>query len=139
MIFKIYNSDFGMKLTGVNYTFTHVENMTIEDPENNKLVRGANGGDKIGLVYKEGIKEPKKVTVTIKGMSLALKAALDQAFNDKSRLDVWCIDRSDGSSKMAKNAIICTQPQQLTIDENADSMNVALIFESYDLSEVHKT
>lgn len=139
MIFKIYNSDFGIKLGGVNYNFTHVQNMTIEDPENTKLVRGANGGDKLGLVYKEGIKEPKKVTVTIIGMSLELKAALDGAYNDKVRLDVWCIDRSDGSSKMAKNAILSTQPQQLTIDENSDSMNVALIFESYDMSEVHKS
>lgn len=139
MIFKIYNSDFGIKLGGVTYNFTHVQNMTIEDPENTKLVRGANGGDKLGLVYKEGIKEPKKVTVNIIGMSLELKTALDKAYLDKSRLDVWCIDRTDGSSKMAKNAIISTQPQQLTIDENSDSMHVGLIFESYDLSEVHKS
>jgi len=139
MIFKIYNSDFGILLTGVKYAFTHVQNMTIEDPENTKLVRGANGGDKVGLVYKEGLKEPKKITVTIIGLSLELKAALDTAYANKSRMDVWCIDRSDGSSKTAKNSILSTQPQQLTIDENSDSMNVALIFESYDLSEVHKS
>lgn len=139
MIFKIYNSDFGILMTGVKYAFTHVQNMSIEDPENTKLVRGANGGDKIGLVYKEGLKEPKKITVTIIGMSLELKAALDDAYTNKKRLDVWCVDRSDGSSKTGKNCVLSTQPQQLTLDENSDSMNVALIFETYDLSEVHKS
>lgn len=139
MIFKIYNSDFGFKLAGVDYTFTHVQNMTIEDPETNKLVRGGNAGDKLGLPYKEGTKEPKRVTCTIMGMSKELKGVLDEAFKNQTRLDVYCIDRTDGSSKMAKNSVLSTQPQQLTVDDTAESMNVALIFESFDLSEVHKS
>lgn len=139
MIFKIYDCDFGIKYNGVNYDFTHVQDMVIEDPENTKLVRGANAGNKLGLVYKEGIKEPKRITVTIMGMSIELKAVLDQAFENGDRLDAYCIQRSDGSSKMAKNAVLCQQPQQLSIDESAESMNVALAFESFDLSEVHKT
>lgn len=139
MIFKIYDCDFGIKLNGVNYDFTHVQSLTIEDPENTKLVRGANAGNKVGLVYREGIKEPKKITVTIVGMSGDLKAVLDGAYENQSRLDVYAISRADGSSKMAKNAVLSLQPQQLTIDENADSLNVALAFESFDLSEVHKS
>lgn len=139
MIFKIYNSDFGFKLNGVNYDFTHVENLQIEDPENTKLVRGSNAGNKLGLVYKEGIKEPKKVTVTILGMSADLKGVLDDVFNNKDRVDVYCIDRTDGSSKMAKNSILSNQPQQLSVADGAESMNVALVFESFDLVEVHKS
>jgi hypothetical protein len=139
VIFKIYESDFGIKLNGVDYQFTHVQNLTIEDPENTKLVRGANGGDKLGLIYKEGIKEPKKWTVVIIGMSKALKDVLLQAYEDKSRMDVYCISRVDGSSKMAKNSILSSIPQQLKIDEAADSMDVSLLFESYDTTEVHKS
>jgi hypothetical protein len=139
MIFKIYDSDFGIKYNGVNYDFTHVQNLQIEDPENTKLIRGSNGGNALGLVYKEGIKEPKKVTVTIIGMSADLKGVLQTAYEQKDRLDVYCISRSDGSSKMAKNAILCMQPQQLNIDEGPESMNVALVFESFDLVEVHKS
>lgn len=140
MIFKVYNSDFGMKIGGVDYNFTHVDNMQIEDPENNRLVRGANATNKEGLVYKEGSKEPKRVTVTIMGMSPELKAVLDDCFKEKTRIEaVYCIDRTDGSGKMAKNAILCQQPQQLTVDESPESMNVALIFESFDMSEVHKS
>ena len=139
MIFKIYNSDFGIKINGQAYDFEHVANLQIEDPEMTKLVRGANAGNKLGLVYKEGIKEPKKITVTIMGMTPELKSVLDAAYEDKARLDVYCIDRTDGSSKMAKNAILSQQPQQLTVDETADSMNVALAFESFDLSETHKS
>ncbi len=139
MIFKIYESDFGIKYNGVNYDFTHVQSLTIEDPENTKLVRGANGGNKLGLVYKEGIKEPKKMTVTVIGMSQELKGVLETAYTNKDRLDAYCISRIDGSSKMAKNSILSMQPQQLNIDEGPESMNVALVFESFDLVEVHKS
>lgn len=139
MIFKIYECDFGIKLNGVSYDFTHVENLTIEDPETTKLVRGANAGNKLGLAYKEGTKEPKKITVTIKSMSPELKAVLDGAYSDQTRVDVYAISRVDGSSKMAKNAVLSQMPQQLTVDENPDSMNVALAFESFDLTETHKS
>ncbi len=139
MIFKIYNCDFGVKINGVNYDFTHVENMQIEDPEMNKLLRGSNAGNKIGLAYKEGMKEPKKVTVTILGMSAELKVVLDSAFENQTRVDAYCVDRTDGSSKIAKNSVLSSQPMQLNVEEGAESMNVALIFESFDLSEVHKS
>ncbi len=139
MIFKIYDCDFGVKIAGQNYDFTHVTSVVIEDPETTKLVRGANASNKLGIAYKEGLKEAKKWTVTIQGMSIELKAALDLAYIDKSRLDCYAIDRKDGSSKMSKNSVLSNQPQQLNLDEGPDSMNVVLSFESFDLSEVHKT
>jgi hypothetical protein len=137
--FKIYNCDFGIKLNGTNYEFTHVAELQIEDPERNKLTRGANAGDKVGLAYKEGVAEPKRWTIPILGMSADLKEVLDGAFVNQDRVDVYCIDRTDGSSKMAKNAILSNKPQQLAIAEGAESMNVSLEFETYDSSEVHKS
>lgn len=139
MIFKIYDSDFGIKFNGVNYDFEQVVDLQIEDPEMTRLTRGANASNKLGLVYKEGIREPKKWTVTIMNMSIELKAVLDQAYTERARVDVYCISRVDGSSKMGKNAILSQQPQQLTIDETADSMNVSLAFETFDSTEVHKS
>ncbi len=139
MTFKIYESDFGIKYNGVNYDFTHVSSLVIDDPEITKLVRGANSGNKLGLVYKEGLKDPKKVTVIIIGMTADLKAILDQAFINKDRLDAYCVSRLDGSSKIAKNAILSMQPQQVNIDEGPESMNVNLVFESFDLVETHKS
>ncbi len=139
MIFKIYNCDFGVKVAGVSYDFEHVNSVTIEDPEKNRLTRGANAGNTTGLAYKEGLKEPKKWTVPILSMSAALKLVLDECFTAQTRVDVYCIDRNDGSSKMAKNAILCNKPQQLTVDEGAESMEVSLEFETYDSSETHKS
>lgn len=139
MIFKMYDCDFGIKVNGVTYDFEHVQDLQIEDPENTRLVRGSNASNKLGLVYKEGIKDPKRVTVTIMNMSVALKEVLDGAYNAKTRLEVFCIDRNDGSSKIARNAILSQQPQQLTVDESPESMNVSLVFESFDMSEVHKS
>lgn len=137
--FKIYNSDFGIKYNGVNYDFPHVENLQVENPENNKLTRGANAANKTGLTYKEGVKQPKRVTVTIIGMSAELKTVLDQIYKNQDRVDAYCIDRTDGSSKIAQDAILCQEPMQLNVDEGAESMNVALVFETFNLNETHKS
>lgn len=138
MIFKIYNSDFGFVLDGVTYDFEHVMELQVEDPEMTKLTRGANAKNKVGLVYREGTKDPKKVTVTIVGMDKDLKAALDNAYENKKRVDVYAVDRETGSRKTYNNAVLCQQPQQLQISENVESMHVALAFESFDAKEEHK-
>ena len=139
MIFKIYNCDFGIKKDGASYEFTDVAELTIESTRRNRLTRGANAKNKIGLAYQEGMKDPDKWTLPILNMSADLKEVLDGAFENQDRLEVYCIDRSDGSSKMAKQAILCNKPQQLSLTDSPDSMNVSLEFETFDSSEVHKS
>ena len=140
MIFKMYNCDFGMKYLGVDYVFSDVDSFVIEDPERTRLTRGSNAANKEGLIYKEGAKEPKVVTVTIMNLTQSLKLLLDTIYKNKARVDaVYSIDRTDGSSKLCRNAILSTQPQQLSLDETSESMNVSLVFESFDLSEDHKS
>ncbi len=139
MIFKLYESDFGVTLNGVNYDFDHVENLQIEDPERTRLVRGGNAGNKIGLAYKEGIKEAKTMTVTVIGIPVELHNLLKQAYADKTRMDAYCVSRVDGSTKIAKNAILSQEPKQNNLDDSAESMNTALVFESFDVSENMKT
>lgn len=135
----MYNSDFGLKINGTDYQFEHVEGLQIEDPEQNKIIRGSNASNKVGLTYKEGIREPKRMTVTIIGMTPELKSVLDGIYDSQGRCEAYCIDRLDGSSKIARNSILAQRPQQLAIDDSAESMNVVLIFESFDLVEVHKS
>lgn len=138
-VFKLYECDFGVTLNGVNYDFDHVENLQIEDPERTRLIRGGNAGNKTGLVYKEGIKEAKTITLTVIGIPLALSVLLKTAYDEKTRLDCYAISRVDGSSKIAKNAILSQEPKQLTVDDSAESLNIALVFESFDVSEIHKS
>lgn len=139
MIFKMYDCDFGIKVDGVGYDFEHVAELQIEDPERNRLTRGNNAKNKLGLTYKDGLKDPKKWTIPIMNMSAALKSVLDGVFEQQTRVEVYAISRSDGSSKMAKNAILSNRPQQLTLDDTAESMNVSLEFETFDSSENHKS
>lgn len=139
MIFKLYDCDLGIKVNGVSYNFEHVDSVTIDDPERNNLTRGANVGNKVGISYREGIKEPKRWTIPIMNMSAELKGVLDGCFEDQTRIDVFCISRTDGSSKMAKNALLANAPQQLTLDESPESMQVSLEFVTFDSSEVHKS
>lgn len=139
MTFKIYDCDFGFKMGGVEYVFTDVTEITIEDPERNKLTRGANGENKIGLSYKEGTREPKRWTVGIMNMSIAIKTALDNAYDKQTRLDVFAVARSDGSSKWAKNAVLSNRAQQLSLTDSPDSLNVSLEFETFESIETMKT
>lgn len=138
MIFRLYDCDVGIKLDGVAYEIPNVVEVQIEDPERNRLTRGNNPNNKVGITYKDGIREPKRWTMPFMNMSADLKGVLDGAFTDQSRLEVYAISRKDGSSKMAKNAILSNRPQQLTLDDSQESMQVSLEFESFDLSEVHK-
>jgi hypothetical protein len=138
MRFKPYECDFGFKYNGVSYDFAHVNSLSVEDNERTRITRGANANNKLGLVYKEGIKEPKMWTVQIMDTSLEIKELLDVIYKNRERVDVYCVSRIDGSSKIAKNAILSQEPQQLLIDETPDSMNVDLIFETFDAGEVYK-
>ena len=139
MVFKLYDCDCGVTIRGVNYDFVHVDNVSIEDPERTRLVRGANAGNKIGIEYKEGTKEAKTVTCTVIDIPLELHNLLKDVHAKAERLDFYAIARSDGSSKIAKNAVLSQEPKQLTLDDSAESLNTALIFESFDISEVKKS
>src|SRR5665213_1907070 len=110
MIFKLYECDLGVKINGVSYDFPHIQDLTIENPEKTKLVRGSNGTNKEGLIYKEGLKDPKVITVNIMGMNIDLKTVLDSAYDNQTRVDVYVVNRKDGSSKIARNAVLSSQP-----------------------------
>lgn len=139
MIFKLYDCDLGIKLNGTSYDFEHVSEVQVEDPERNTLTRGVNAKNKLGLIYKEGLSEPKRWTIPIMDMSAGLHNVLVGAFENQSRLEVYCISRTDGSSKMARNAILANMPQQLSLDETAESMSVSLEFVTFDSGENHKS
>jgi hypothetical protein len=135
----MYECDFGFSINGVNYEFDHVENVTIEDPERTRIIRGANAKNTVGLTYREGLKEAKTMTLTVIGMTAATHNLLKDAFKAQTRLEAWVVSRVDGSSKIAKNAVISQSPKQLSMDDSAESLNTALIFESFDMDEIHKT
>jgi hypothetical protein len=135
----MYDCDFVVVIRGVTYQFTHVENFTIEDPEMTTLVRGANASNKEGLAYKSGLKEPKVGKLVVIGMPQAVHDLLKDVYNTKERVDAGAISRTDGSSKMFKQAVLQNSPKQLTMDDSAESLNTELSFASYDVDEIHKS
>lgn len=138
-VFKLIDCDFGVTIKGVSYDFVHVQGLTLEDNEKVRLIRGGNAGNKTGISYAEGVREAKVLTVTVIGMDTPIYTLLRDAFKNRERVECYTISRTDGSSKIAKNSVLSQMPQQLTIDETAESMNVALIFETFDIEEKHKT
>lgn len=135
MKLTMYDCDFGVKIAGVSYDFEHVDSLTVEDPEKTRITRGANAKNKTGLVYKEGLKEPKRLIVPVLDLSSALFGVLKSAYKNQTRLEVYAIDRKTGSSKIGKNSILSNDPQQLTIDDSPESMQVSLEFETFDLED----
>lgn len=138
MIFKIAESDYGITIRDVDYYFDHVNSFKVENPEKTKLVRGANAGNNTGIVYKEGVKDAKTVTMTVIGIEKDLHNLLKEVYAAQERVSVWGIMKADGSSKIAKNAVLSQEPMQLSMDDSSESLNTDLIFESYDVSENHK-
>ena len=138
-IFKIYNLDFQLEAEGVSYEFNHVVELQIEDPERNQLTRGSNAKDKVGLAYKDGLREAKRWTLPVLDLTADLKALLDSLYDEQIRVTLSAVDRNDGSSKKAKNALLSNRPQQLSLDETADSMQVSLEFVTFDSTETHKS
>ena len=137
--FKMYNCDFVLRYNGTTYEFDHVDSVSIEDPETTSLVRGPNQSNKVGLIFTEGTKDPKTVTMQLIGIDADISALLNGIFEDKARCEFSVIDRTDGSGKIAKEAVISQRPQQLSIDESPESMNVQVIFKTFDLKEAHKS
>ena len=138
MVFKIYDCDFGIKVADVNYDFEHCDSFVIEDPESLKLIRGANAKNKLGLLYTEGSKEAKKITVTLVGITTDMFNLLGGVYKERERVEVYCVDRKSGSNIVAKNAILSQKPRQNNIEESPESMNVTISFETYDLNDSYK-
>lgn len=135
---KLYDCDIGITLRGVNYEFEHVDSVTVEDPRRHRLIRGANASNKVGLPYTEGNKEALTVTTSVIGIPAELHALLKEAFLATERLDFWVISRQNGSSKMAKNAILAQEPQQPSLDETPESLTTPLVFECFDVGDYLK-
>lgn len=137
-VFKLYDCDVGVTVRGQNYDFTHVDSVTVEDPRRTRLTRGVNATNKTGIAYTEGVKEACTVTVPVIALEKPLFDLLTEIFNNKERVDFYCVSRSDGSNKYAKNAVLSQTPQQLTLDDSPEAMNTSLSFESFDVGENHK-
>lgn len=139
MNFQLFNCTCGVKVEGLDYEFPHVNSVVGTDPTFTKLTRGANGNNEEGLVYVEGIREPNEWAVTIMGLDQDLYNVLFDVWKNKTRCEPYCIDDKDGSSKMLKSAVLAQRPQQLTLDDTPDSLNVVLTFTSFAPKEKHKS
>ena len=137
--FKLYDCEIGFTIRGVNYSLDHVDSVTVDDPETTELVRGANAGNLIGLPYRQGLKEPKTITTSALALSMELHTLLKDVFKTQERIDFYCVSRVDGSSKIARNAVLGTSPKQLTLDDSPESLQVSLMVKSYDVDENHKS
>jgi hypothetical protein len=136
-IFKISDCDVGFSVNGVNYDLEY-DSCLLDDPQRKSLVRGANASNLTGLVFTEGMKNPKVMTIQAFNVSAAIFALAKGLYDAETRVEAYAIDRKTGSSRTMRKALLTKPPRQLSIAEGPDSLNVEFIFESFELIEKHK-
>jgi hypothetical protein len=133
--FQISDGDAGFTYEGVNYTFSDVDSIDYTFNRKNRLTRGANGQNKVGLVYKEGLKTADVAEFRITDCSIDIYNLLLTIFNESKRINAWFIDRTTGEGFTFKNAIVRDKPRQMSIGESAESLSFMFAVESFDVTE----
>lgn len=134
-LFQISNGDAGFSYNGSNYTFADVDTVDYTYNRKNHITRGANGTNKVGISYKEGLKTPDTAEVKVVDCSVSIYNLLLQIFNNSSRLNFWFIDRATGEGFTFKNAVVRDKPRQTSIGEAEDTISFMFAVESFDITE----
>jgi len=137
-ILNITGCDVGFTIDGTNYTFEHVDLVTIEDPQKAHLMRGVNNTTGAGLKYREGIGSPYIATAKLRSVGITFEALLKSNFESEDTLDFWIIDRATGTNKFFKQAVLQNAPKQLNISEGEDSFDIEVVIESFDYQPNYK-
>lgn len=124
--------DFYFSRNGEDYDLTAVvDSAAFEDPERKHLTRGSSGQNTKGLIYTEGIKDPKSLTVVFIGLSVEFASMLSDMYAAEERTDFKIIDRKTGQMRAFKDAIVSQKPVQASMSEGAEEQNVQVIFECF--------
>ena len=102
--FQISNGTIGFTYKDKNYTIADSDTVSYTYSRKNHLTRGANGNNKVGISYKEGMKTPDAAEAKIVDCSVAIYNLLLKIFNDEERINFWFKD-----NKLAKASLIKTQ------------------------------
>ena len=128
--------DFYFSRNGEDYDLTAaVDSAAFEDPERKHLTRGSSGQNSTGLIYTEGIKDPKTLTVVFIGLSAEYAALLADMYKEEERTDFKIIDRKTGQMRSFKDAIVSQKPAQATMSEGAEEQNVQVVFECFTVED----
>lgn len=127
---KLYECQVGIEVNGTNYNFDHIRSVTLENPERNNLMRGVNAPTSEGLAFKEGMMEPKTISVPVIEMAKEVFDLLRSCFDNQTRLTFFVVDKQ-GQSFYGKKCLLAQTPMQLTLDDSAESMDCTLEFVTF--------
>jgi len=132
-MFQISQGDAGFSYNGSNYNFADFDTIDYTFASKNRLTRGANGTNKVGISYKEGLKTHDVAEVKVVDCSVAIYNLLRTIQEKGDRISFWFIDRETGEGFTYNNATIRDKPLQTSIGETEDSLSFMFAVESFDL------
>ncbi len=130
---QLWRSENGFSIDGITYYLPDVDGATVTVNERKHLTRGANSTNKKGFVYKENSKQASTIVFDSVNVPAEIAQILKDAYNNETRMDVFCIDNVTGESISAKDCILTTYFQQTNVTEGEDTYNVDIEFETFNL------
>src|SRR5574344_2327987 len=107
--------NFGFVYNGTRYEFEDIDSDIVDNPHETGLTRGMNAKNKSGLEYESNLDQPIIRTQIVKNIPIEIINLLGDIYKKKGRLDIFCIDRIDGTSRISKNAVLKKKPTQLNV------------------------
>lgn len=132
---QLADCDCGFTINGQTYDYSAaVDSNAFENPEKVHLTRASSRQNTMGLAYREGSKDPRRVTVVFQGLLQDHADLLEKCFENKTRLEPYIIERDTGRKIILKNAIVSEPPTQANIGgDGAEELNVQVVFETFNI------
>lgn len=134
-LFQVNQVDAGFSFNSITYTFSDFDIINYTYNEKNSLTRGANGNNKVGIPYKEGLKTADIAEIKVKDCSVAIYNLLIPIWKNQDRINFWIVDKKTGEGYTYKNAIVTSKPRQTEVSETEDSISFMLSVQSYDVND----
>lgn len=124
----IQNAEATISIDGTDYTFVQNISLQTNNPQVNKLLASPqNNSD--GLVMRTQLTSAVTLNAVHREIPRDIQQLLRANFNSASRIGYSVLDPTNGKMVSANKAIITSDPENRTIDENDTVFNLALNME----------
>jgi hypothetical protein len=131
-VIRLEHCDVSVTIGGTAYSFEDVSAVALADTETHTKVRGINNSkDTKGINVKSGLADPGTITLTLVGVTQALKNLLNATFDNDEDVGLSVVDRNGGGSIVRDNASLNTRVYQAGLSEGADELTITVTFNVY--------
>lgn len=133
---QVQNCVCGFVYNDTTYEFSDFDVLNFTYNTRNRLTRGANGANKKGISYKEGVKTADALSITIMDCEVETYDLLLKLYEKEERILFFITDKETGKRMTMGDAIITDKPRQTTVGEGEESLTFTLNLESFNVGGI---